>query len=154
VISERARGVLLYALTGLVLLGGGVWFVLASPRSGEDARVQAWRATVEQTLPDTPLQALAGTVVLSNGAGTERSERVDGGSYTLTVVCAGTGIVRIQLSTSGDDSGRAVPCMETPNLQRLTVALADEFFIRMSSEPAGDDGTAVFRWRLERSRRY
>jgi len=153
VIEDRARGVLLYSLAGLVLLAGGFWFVRTAPDDGRDPRVRAWRATAEELVPDLPVQEASDTVVLAGGAGTEHTSPVDGGSYALTMICAGTGHVRIRLSTVGNDSGRAVACTDAPKPERLTVALAGEFFMMMSSEPDGAGG-AVFRWRLERSRSY
>lgn len=149
--DDRARGVLLYALAGLVLLVGGGWFLATAPETGEDPRVAAWRATAEELLPDASSQAVAETIVLSGNAATERSTPVDGGSYRLTMVCAGTGRVRVRLSSVGNDTGRAVPCTDEPSPAGLTVGLADEFFMLVSAESA-DRGGAVFRWRLERTR--
>lgn len=150
-IGEPARGAVLYALTGVLLLGGGLWFLRAAPNTGADPRIAGWRETAEKTLPDLPLQAMAETIVLSGGGfGTERTTPVDGGSYSLSMICAGTGQVRVRLSSTGNDSGRAVQCGETPEVDRLRVAVADEFFMRVSAE--NDEGGAVFRWRLERTR--
>ena len=149
-IGDRARGATLYALAGVLLLGGAVWFFRAAPDTGPDPRIAAWRTTAEAALPDLPLQAMAETVVLAGDLATEQSTPVDGGSYSLSMICAGTGQVRVQLSSSGTDSGRAVRCAEAPAVDRIRVAVADDFFIRVSAE--NDDGGAVFRWRLERSR--
>lgn len=152
-IAERARGTVLYSLTALILLGGGLWFVRAAPDTEPDPRIPAWRATAEQALPDRPLQAMAETVVLDGRLGTERSTPVDGGEYALSMICAGTGKVRVRVSTGSNDSGRAVPCSEAPAVDRLQVSLAEEFFISLSAE--GDDSSgAVFRWRLDRTRRF
>ena len=148
-IADRTRGALLYSLAGAVLLGGGVWYFRAAPDLGLDPRVAQWRETVERVLPDRPLQTSADTIVISGDAGAERTSPVDGGSYVLSLVCAGTGQVRVRLSSSGgNDSGRGVPCTEEPAPQRLPVALAEEFHMTVSGEQA--DGDAVFRWRLER----
>ena len=149
-IGERARGVMLYALTGVLLLGGGLWFVRPAPDTSADPRIAGWRETVERLLPDRPSQAMAETIVLNGKVGTERTTPVDGGSYSLSMICAGTGQVRVQLSSTGNDSGRAVHCGEVPVADRLLVAVADEFFMRVSAE--NDDSGAVFRWRLERTR--
>ena len=62
------------------------------------------------------------------------------------------GDVRVRLSSSGYDSGRAVPCAESPQSVALTVAVAEKFFLRMSAET--ESGTAVFRWRLDRTRGF
>jgi hypothetical protein len=153
VISERTRGVVLYSLTAVVLLAGGVWFVGTAPRTGLDPRVARWQQTAERLLPDLALQTMADTIVITGDVRTERNGPVDGGSYALSMVCAGTGQVRVRLSSSGDnDSGRAVPCSDAPTPQQLRVALADEFFMSVSGEQ--DDGGAVFRWRLERTRSF
>jgi len=64
------------------------------------------------------------------------------------MVCLGeTGAVRIQLSSTGYDSGRAVPCAESPKAVSLTVGLADLFSMRVNAETGGSE--AVFRWRLD-----
>lgn len=151
--GDRAQGFVLYGLTALVLLAGGAWFVLADPIADEPAELAAWRAAAEESLPDLPLQAMAETLVLSSGGRTERTTPVDGGSYTLSMVCAGpTGQVRVRLGT-GPESGRAVPCRETvPSVDRVRVALVGELTMRLSAE--NDTGGAVFRWRLERSRGF
>jgi hypothetical protein len=142
--------VALYAFTAVVLVAGAVWFVAADPGTGEDERVAEWRATVERVVPDLPRQAVADTMVLSGSTTRERTTPVDGGSYTLTMVCAGTGRVRVRLSSFGNDSGRAVRCADSPESEQLTVGLADEFFLLVTSEP-DDPAGAVFRWRLDRA---
>ena len=149
--EERTRGVLLYAVAAIVVLGGGVWFVRAAPATGPDERVRAWQETVEKLLPDAP-SAVAETVVLQNNLPTDRTSDVAGGSYSLAMVCAGTGRVRVRVSNSRSDSGRAVLCAEQPSPEKIDVALADEFYIQISAE--NDQGGAVFRWRLERNRGY
>jgi hypothetical protein len=143
---------MLYAFTGVLLLGGGVWFLRAAPETGVDPRIAGWRETVERTLPDLPAQAMAETMVLTGELGTDRTTPVDGGSYALSMVCAGTGQVRVRLSSTGNDSGRAVQCGEAPEVDRLRVAVADEFFMQVSAE--NEAGGAVFRWRLERTRGF
>ncbi|GLY97017.1 DUF6023 family protein [Actinoplanes sp. NBRC 103695] len=150
--EERIRGVTLYALAAVVLLGGGLWFVRAAPQTGEDPRLRAWQQKVERVLPDVPLQALADTVTLTGDLATERTSPVDRGSYSLVMACAGTGKVRVRVSNNRRDSGRAILCSENPVVGRLAVALADEFYIQVSGEE--DHGGAVFRWRLERNLGY
>ncbi len=152
-ISDRARGVVLYSLAGAVLLGGGLWFVRAAPQTGLDPRLARWQETAEEVLPDLALQTMADTIVITGDISTQRNSPVDGGSYSLSMVCAGTGQVRVRLSSSDrNDSGRAVRCSDQPTPQRLRVALADEFHMSVSGEQ--DDGGAVFRWRLERTRDF
>jgi hypothetical protein len=151
VTGERGRGVLLYTLSAVLLLGGGLWFFRAAPPSGDDPQVDAWRNRAAALLPDVPLEVMADTIVMAGDISTERNASVDGGSYTLSMVCLGErGQVRVRLSTSGNDSGRAVRCAGKPASVSLSVALADHFFMLVSAETEG--GTAVFRWRLDRGR--
>jgi hypothetical protein len=78
---------------------------------------------------------------------------VDGGSYTLTMICLGAGgQVRVRLSSAGDDTGRAVPCGEEPVSVTLRMALATEFLLHVSGETGGNP--AVFRWRLNPTRGF
>jgi hypothetical protein len=129
-----------------------VWFVRAAPEVGEDPAVAAGRATVERLLPDLPLQAEAETMVLAAGVRTERSSSVVGGAYVLAMLCVGTGQVRVRLSATGEDSGRAVPCGRgEPEPVELTVGLADALYLAVSAETRG---SAVFRWRVTRIRHY
>ncbi len=126
--GDRAKGALLYALSAVLLLGGGVWFFRAAPTTGDDH-----------------------TIVMAGDITTERSTNVGGGSYTLSMVCLGDGgHVRVRLSSIGDDSGRAVACTPDPASVTLNVALAADFFMLVSGETGG--ATAVFRWRLDRAR--
>jgi hypothetical protein len=152
VTDERSRGVVLYGLTALMLAGGVFWFLRAAPSTEVDPRVAAWRETAESVLPDLPLQADADTIVLRGEQAAERSTAIDGGSYALSMLCAGTGQVRVRVSTGDNDSGRAVRCSDEPTPETIRVALADEFYLQVSAEE--DGGGAVFRWRLQRTRRY
>jgi hypothetical protein len=150
VTEDRTRGALLYSLAGAVLVGGGLWFLRAAPETGLDPRVAGWQETAERLLPDLPLQTMADTIVLTGDISTEHNSPVDGGSYLLSVVCAGTGQVRVRLSSSGlNDSGRGVRCSDNPTAEQLTVGLAGEFYLSVSGEQ--NQGSAVFRWRLERT---
>jgi uncharacterized protein DUF6023 len=153
VTSHRANGVVLYSLAVVLLLGGELWFFRAAPELGPDPRLAVWRAAVARVVPDLAAQVTAATMEL--GAAAPSSERLDGlesGAYTLMVACAGdpVGRIRIRLSETGDDSGRAVQCAENPTAVTLTVALADTFVMLVSAETAGRP--AVFRWRLTLSR--
>ena len=150
--TDRAAGAALYASALVLLVAGGVWFVRTAPETGEDPAVAAGRVTVERLLPDLPRQAEAETVVLASGKRAERNTPVQGGSYTLALLCVGDGQIRVRLSDTGLDSGRAVPCQQRdPQPVELTVGLADELFMAMSAET---DGPAVFRWRVVRARSY
>jgi hypothetical protein len=154
VTDERARGVVLYALAGVMLLGGGVWFVRADPKIEPSEDVAGWRATAERVLPDTSLQSMAETVVLTSGGRTERTSPVASGAFILSMLCtAPTGQVRVRLSPAGADTGRAVPCdAEKPEVARVQVALVEQLYLRLSAENA--DQGAVFRWRLDRNRGF
>ena len=150
--GNRARGVALYGIAGVLLLAGVLWFVRTAPETGEDPAVTAGRETAERLLPDLTLQSEAETMVLAAGARTERTTSVRGGSYALAMICIGAGQIRVRLSAQGVDSGRAVPCDSgEPVPVELTVGLADEFFMAVSAET---DGPAVFRWRVVRARTY
>ncbi|MFI7542960.1 DUF6023 family protein [Actinoplanes sp. NPDC049599] len=150
--TDRATGAALYAFALVLLVAGGVWFVRAAPDTGEDPALVAGRITVERLLPDLPRQAEAETVVLAAGKRAERNTAVQGGSYALAMLCVGAGQVRVRLSDTGLDSGRAVPCdRQDPQPVELTVGLADALFLAMSAET---EGPAVFRWRVVRSRSY
>ena len=142
----------LYASALVLALAGGIWFVRSAPPTGEDPAVVAGRATVERLLPDLTRQAQAETLVLSPGKRTERNTTVEGGSYALAMLCVGEGQVRVRLSSTGQDSGRAVPCDPAdPEPVELTVGLASDLFMAMSSETRGP---AVFRWRAVRTRSF
>jgi len=150
--GDRARGATLYLLAAIVLVAGGVWFFAAAPATGAHPALVAGREIAEGLLPDLPLQVEAETMVLAAGVRQERSTPVPGGSYALEVLCVGDGQVRVWLSATGAESGRAVRCAEAnPEPIVLTMGLADEFFMAASAET---DGPAVFRWRFTRAPDY
>ena len=152
VTQERARGVTLYALALVLVAAGGFWFFRTAPDVGKDEDIAAGRRTVEALLPDVPSQAEAETMVLAAGDREERNTSVRGGSYAVALACAGDGQVRVRLSTTSEDSGRAVPCArERPETVEFTVGLASVFYMVVSAET---EEPAVFRWRLIRSRSY
>jgi len=144
VIPERVRRIQPYVLAALVLVGGGVWFFRAEPYLGEDVQVRAWRATVTRSLPDVQPQIDADTVMLGWAADREASVSVVGGSFTLAMVCAGTGKVRVRLSSSGNDTGKPVLCADQPQRVTMTMGLGTKFYLAMT----GETEAAVFRWRL------
>jgi hypothetical protein len=153
VTSEQARGALLYALTAFVLVAGGLWWVRTAPAAGNDPRAAQWRATAVKLLPDLPIQVTSETLEVSGGRSTDRNEPVDFGSYRVTMLCVGEqGNVRVRVSMTDDDSGRAVPCTLNPATITLTVALADNFYLHVASESQAR--TVVFRWRLDRVRGF
>lgn len=150
--GDRARGATLYALAVILLVAGGVWFFAAAPVTGADPALVASRETAEELLPDLPLQVEAETMVLSAGVRRQRSTSVPGGSYALEALCLGDGQVRVWLSATGVDSGRAARCAAAnPEPMELTMGLADEFFMAVSAET---DSPVVFRWRVTRTPNY
>jgi hypothetical protein len=153
VTSERGRGVALYLLSVALLAAGGWWFVRSAPAGPPDSRVQEWRDSAANLLPDRPFQVRSDTIVMRGESSTERNESVGGGSYLLSMICLGDGgRVRVRLSTGGTDSGRAVVCSASPRTVVLAVSLADHFFMAIDAET--DQDVAVFRWRLERTRGF
>lgn len=149
--SDRSRTLQLYALAGVLLIGGIVWFFRAAPYLGDDPRVLAWQATVIRELPDVQPQVGSDTLMIGSGAEREARAPVDGGSFTLTMICAGVGQVRVRLSAVGsNDTGRAVPCADVPQVVTLTVGLGTEFYLSMQAETT----EAIFRWRLTPTTTY
>jgi hypothetical protein len=141
---ERARGLTLYAVTAALLAAGGIWFVRAAPGDGTDPRIAGWKRTVTAALPDSVPQVDANTVVLGRGADTKATAQVTGGSFRLTMVCAGEGDVWVALSSSGNDSGLPVPCSDRPQPISMKFALATQFYLAIMP----DTDAAVFRWQL------
>lgn len=139
----------LYGLTAALATAGAAVFVATAPRTGEDPRIVAGRASVERAVPDVPEQAEAETLVLAAGSRAERNAPVQGGSFTLTMACAGEGQIRVRLSITTIDSGRAVKCGDEPGAVELEVGLASMFFLSVAAE---SETETVFRWRLTRSR--
>lgn len=139
----------LYGLAALVAVAGATAFVATAPRTGEDPRVVAGRESLERLIPDLPLQAAAETMVLAPDSRAERNTPVRGGSFTLTIACAGEGQIRVRLSTTTVDSGRAVKCAEEPGVVELDVGLASMFFLSVAAESGTE---TVFRWRITRAR--
>jgi len=145
VIPQWVRLIQPYVLAVLVLVGGGVWFFQTAPYLGEDVRVRAWRATVTRELPDVQPQIEADTVMLGLGTDREASASLVGGSFTLAMVCAGKGQVRVRLGSSSDyDTGRPVLCADQPQRVTMTIGLGTKFHLTMT----GETEAAVFRWRL------
>ena len=146
-IGARARGVLLYSLFAALLVGGAVWWVTGAPELTEDPEVAGWRATVLAQIPETENRAAAGTVALT--AGTRRTLEADlrGGSYLVSVTCAGPGRVRVSFSTGGEDTGRGLECGARPSPVAFRVALADQLRLAVRVDSSGP---VVFRWLAQR----
>ena len=142
----------LYALALGLVAAGGFWFFRTAPDTGEHEGLAAGRRTLEALLPDVPAQAEAETMILAAGDREERNTSVRGGSYAVALACVGDGQVRVRLSTTSEDSGRAVRCApERPEPVELTVGLANAFYMVVAAET---EDPAVCRWRLIRSRTY
>ena len=148
--GERARHALLYVIFVGLLVSGGLWYLRTAPDPGEDPRVALWRRSAVEQLPDLPLQVAADTMVMAENGSAVRTTSVAGGSYDLTMICLGDGgRVRVRLSTTSRDTGRGIPCAQPPSQVTVTVGLDANFFMEVAGET---DGTAVFRWRQDRSR--
>jgi len=144
--GERARGVVLYACAGLILAGGGVWWVRAAPRSILDPRIAQWQQSAERMLPDTDNQQTAGTVALA--AGVEQEVLADGGDGPLvvSVVCVGGAgsAMRISLSEAGD-SGRGLDCAGDQAPFQFKVTAPDQLRMNVT---VTETGPVVFRYAL------
>jgi hypothetical protein len=142
---NRTNGAVLYACTAAVLAAGATWWFASAPAAHVDEQMTAWRATVEASVPDRSDQVDAQTTLI----GPEQVGTVGGeaspGPYRLLLVCAGRGQVRVRLSTTGDDSGRAIPCSDAPVPVELAVGLADAYFLGYSAEVPN---RVAFRWQL------
>ena len=151
--GERARGATLYTFAAVLLLTGGLWFERAAPARQADEGIATARATVERLLPDLPQSSESETLVLVAGEPTERrTTTLRGGSYTVTMLCLGKGQVRVKLSETGEDTGKAVHCSAgAPEPVELALGLAEELYLSLSAETSGP---AVFRWRATRIRTY
>lgn len=148
-VGERARGAVLYACAGLVLAGGGVWWVRAAPRGLDDPEVTQWRRSAERLLPDTDNQESAGTVPLAAGADQEVVADGGDGSYQVSVICVGGAgsSLRISLSDTGD-SGHGLDCASDDHTPfQFKVSIPDQ--LRMNVTVT--EGPVVFRYSLVRT---
>jgi hypothetical protein len=147
--SDRARGVVLYACAGLLLTGGAVWWFRAAPQDKTDARIAQWRADAQRLLPDVDEQREASTLAL--GAGTDREvvADVDTGEYLVSMLCVGgaDSQVRVSLSDTGTDSGRGLNCEGGSDPNNFTVGTAGQLRIYVT---VGAAGPVVFRYSLLR----
>ncbi|GAA2644344.1 DUF6023 family protein [Paractinoplanes durhamensis] len=143
--SDRVRGVVLYACAALLLAGGGVWWFRAAPRNEVDPRIERWRAEAQRLLPAADDQSTADTVPMAAGAERQMETAVDTGEYLVTVVCVGgTGSqVRVSLGEAGTDSGRGVNC--GGELDNFTVGTAGTLRMNVS---VNDVGPVIFRYSL------
>ncbi len=111
--SERVRGIILYLCAGLVLAGGGLWWLHAAPKAGIDPQLAQWRQAAEQALPDDSNQQSANTEILA--AGVDRVFSIDAGtgSYLISVVCVGADGSELRINL-GDpsDSGHGLNCVK------------------------------------------
>jgi hypothetical protein len=140
----------LYAFATLLLAAGTWWWVSTAPATGLGPQAAEWRASVERLLPDRSNQVAARTLMIRADGTAEETAVVRPGPYVLFVLCAGRGQVLIRLSSTGPDSGRLIPCTDHPDVESLSVGLADDFYLSISGEA---DVAAVFRWQLTRATR-
>src|SRR5688572_12490830 len=112
--ADRANGAVLYVSTAVVLAAGAAWWFSAAPAIEVDDQMTAWRSAVEEAAPDRSDQLDARTTVIGPGESGSASGEASPGPYELVLACAGRGQVRVRLSISGDDSGRAVSCGDAP----------------------------------------
>jgi hypothetical protein len=148
-VGERARGAVLYACAGLVLAGGGVWWVRAAPRETTDPRIEQWQNSATRLLPDTDNQDSAGTVALDAGADQDVLAEGGAGSFLVSVICVGGAgsTARVSLSDT-DDSGHGLDCTGDPTPFQFRVSLSDQLRIHVT---VNDSGPVVFRYSLTRS---
>lgn len=148
-VGERARGAVLYACAGLMLAGGGVWWVRAAPREVVDPRIERWQSSALRLLPDTDNQDSSGTVALAAGADQDVLAEGGAGSFLVSVICVGGdgSSVRISLSET-DDSGHGLDCAGDPTPFQFKVSIPDQLRINVS---VNESGPVVFRYSLART---
>ncbi|MEV6350807.1 DUF6023 family protein [Actinoplanes sp. NPDC051851] len=148
--SERGRGVVLHALTVLILLAGGTWWWRAEPRADSDPRLLTWRLAAEQLLPDAGDQEGADNLALAAGAVHEEIADLDGGSFLVSVVCAGPDGSRVRVAfgdSEGQDSGRGLNCSGDRTPEVFSVGVAQRLRMGITVEVGGP---VVFRYTLQR----
>ena len=143
--TARTNGVVLYGLTAVLLVAGAVWWFSSAPAVYVDPQMAAWRSTVELKIPERSDQVDAQTNILGPSQSGSANGETSPGPYRLVLVCGGRGQVRVRMSTSGDDSGRAVTCSDAPVPAELSVGLAGEYFVSFEAEVPQ---RVAFRWQL------
>jgi hypothetical protein len=143
--GRRTTGAVLYAVAAALLVVGALWWVRAAPDVGADPQVVTWRAAVQRLLPDRVDQLAAGTVTVRAEGAQEVEAATRPGRYFLFYLCAGQGQVRISSSSTGSAAGTSVDCTDPPQVQSLTIGLADRFSLSIM---AASPSTVVFRWQL------
>jgi uncharacterized protein DUF6023 len=148
-VGERARGAVLYACAGLVLAGGGVWWVRAAPPVSADPQIKQWQRTAVQLLPDTDGQDSSGTVALAAGADQEVLAEGGEGSFVVSVICVGGADSSLRISLSDtDDSGHGLDCAGDPAPFQFKVSIPDQLRMNVT---VNDSGPVVFRYSLSRT---
>ncbi|AEV88918.1 hypothetical protein ACWT_7909 [Actinoplanes sp. SE50] len=146
--SERGRGAILHGLAALVLAAGGTWWWRAAPRDASDPRLLTWRLTAEQLLPETGDQEAAETVALAPRQDYEKVSDLDGGTFQVSVICAGPDGSRARVSFGGPESGLGLNCSGTRTPQVFSVGVGTELRLRVTAE---GEGPVVFRYTLQRA---
>jgi hypothetical protein len=148
-VGERARGAVLYACAGLVLAGGGVWWVRAAPRDLVDPRIEQWQSSAQRLLPDADNQESAGTVALGAGADQEVLAEGGDGSFMVSVICVGGAGSSLRISLSDtDDTGHGLDCAGDPTPFQFKVSIPDQLRMNVT---VNDSGPVVFRYSLLRT---
>jgi len=147
--GERGRGAVLYACAGLVLAGGGLWWVRAAPRDRVDPEIARWQHSAEQLLPDLEKQESADTLALAAGADQDVLADVSDGSFRVSVVCVGGAGSQLRISLGdAEDSGHGLDCAGDHTPYNFNVAIPDQ--LRMSLS-VGESGPVVFRYSILRT---
>jgi hypothetical protein len=144
------RGAVLYAAAFALFAAGTTWWVGAAPHDDSDYRVQQWRQTVRDLLPDLDSQETGDTVALAAGVDREVTADVGTGAFVVAVVCAGgqDSQVRVTAGEPGEDTGRGLVCWGDRQPETFSLGLGGPLRMNVS---VNDAGPVVFRYALWRS---
>lgn len=147
--GDRARGVVLYGLAALLLAAGVLWWFQTAPRQRVDPRLEQWRSNAQRLLPDLAGQEDAGAVALPAGAQHQVVSNIDGGEYTVWIICVGgtDSQVRVSLGSLADDSGRGLDCAGEHPPHHFSVGVGHRLRMNVS---VGEAGPVVFRYAVVR----
>jgi uncharacterized protein DUF6023 len=148
--SERVRGVVLYATAAVLLAAGVTWWFRAAPHQPRYPTIEQWQASAQRLLPDVAEQEGADTIALSAGADHEVVADVGSAEYEVAFVCVGgdDSQVRVTLGQIGDDSGRGMACTGEPHPDGFSVTTAGQLRMNVS---VGAAGPVVFRYTVLRA---
>jgi len=139
----------LYSAAVALFAAGAAWWVGAAPHDDPDTRVEQWRQSVRELLPDLATQETADTVTLIAGVEREVDADVGTGEFVVAVVCAGgrESQVRVTLGEPGEDTGRGVACSGDRQPDTFSLSLGGPLRMNVS---VNDAGPVVFRYALWR----